>query len=111
MTRCSILLFCALLFAATGCGEKHQTMALSLGEATDLALKLANDESEALYQCRPFTNGPPAQLVQGSWTWQARQAKGQGDIEASVRFDTNGANPNIRVLLLDSRSIPTFRMR
>jgi hypothetical protein len=96
------LLFVCLACAVVGCGEKQQT-ALTVGQATDLALKLANEESEVLYKCRPFTNGPPAQLIEGRWVWQARQAKGQGDIEGSVKFGSNGANPNVRVLLLDGR--------
>lgn len=103
-------LVCVLL-ALSGCGEKPQSAALTLGQATDLALKLANDEAEAQYKCRPFTNGPPAQMLEKRWSWQARQAQGLGDIEAIVKFETNGANPNVRVLFLDSRSVPAFRLR
>ena len=100
-----------VLLAVIGCGEKQPSSALSLGQATDLALKLANDEAEAQYKCRPFTNGPPAQLVEGRWIWQDRQAQGLGDVEASVRFESNGVAPNVRVLFLDSRSVPAFRLR
>ena len=106
MNRWPLVILICLLFMAIGCGEKREPMALSLGQATDLALKLANDEAEALYQCRPFSNGPPAQLVQGRWAWQCREAKGRGDIEATVGFETNGANPSVRVLFLDSRADP-----
>ncbi len=106
-----VLAFICLLLGLSGCGDKPQSAALSLGQATDLALKLANDEAEAQYKCRPFTNGPPAQIMAGGWSWQDRQAQGLGDIEAIVRFETNGANPNVRVLFLDSRSVPAFRLR
>ena len=107
----SAFVFICVLLAVIGCGEKPQSTALTLGQATDLALKLANDEAEAQYKCRPFTNGPPAQLVEGCWNWQTRQAQGLGDIEASVRFESNGVSPNVRVLFLDSRSVPAFRLR
>jgi hypothetical protein len=36
--------------------------ALSAAQATDLALRLANEKAQALYQCRPYTNGPAALL-------------------------------------------------
>lgn len=106
----SLVLIC-LLFAAFGCREKAQNTALSLGQATDLALKLANDESEALYKCRPFTNGPPAKFIEGRWVWQTRIGAGQADLEASVKFESDGANPNVHVLWLDNRSTRQFRFR
>jgi hypothetical protein len=76
---------------------------LDTGQATDLAQKLANDKAEALYRCRPFSNGPPAQLLQNAWVWHDREGQGQLDLEATVRFSTNGANPSVSVQLLDSR--------
>ncbi len=100
------IVFVLLVLVLAGCSDKPNNTSLSLGEATDLALKLANDEAEALYKCRPFSNGPPAQLVEGGWFWKDHQGQGQFDVEATVKFGTNGAQPSVRVSLLDSRAEP-----
>ncbi len=104
-TRMKIV-FVLLVLVLAGCTEKPKHTGLSLGEATDLAVKLANDEAEALYKCRPFSNGPPAQSVAGGWFWKDHEGQGQFDIEATVKFGTNGAQPSVRVSLLDSRADP-----
>lgn len=98
--------FVLLVLVLAGCSEKPKNTGLSLGEATDLAVKLANDEAEALYKCRPFSNGPPAQLVEGGWFWKDHQGQGVFDIEATVKFATNGAQRSVHVSLLDSRADP-----
>lgn len=102
----------ALALTVIGCTpNKPNPAALTLGQATDLAQQLANDKAEAMYQCRPFSNGPPAQLLQGCWIWHTRQGQGQADIEATVKLATNGADPNVSVLLLDGRSAPVPFLR
>jgi len=35
--------------------------------------------------------------------WHDRRGQGQVDFEATVKFATNGSDPTIRVVLLDSR--------
>ncbi len=101
----------AAVLMMVGCSADGPSPArLDTGSATDLAQKLANDKAEALYRCRPFSNGPPAHLIGGAWVWHDRQGQGQIDLDATVRFGSNGANPNVRVELLDSRpAFPAFR--
>ena len=72
-------------------------------QATALARKLANEQALAHYNCQPFHNGPPARLVRGQWIWQDLKGQGQADVEGSVSFAPDGANPNVRVILLDNR--------
>jgi hypothetical protein len=99
----SILL---LILSLGGCTpDKRHTTALSAGQATDLALRLANEKAQALYQCRPYTNGPVAQLVEGYWVWHDRRGQGHVDFEATVKLATNGEDPSVSVNLLDSRGI------
>jgi hypothetical protein len=93
-----------LALALAGCTpDKPRTTALTAAQATDLALRLANEKSQVLYQCRPYTNGPAAQFVEGYWVWHDRRGQGQVDFEATVRFANDGAEPSVSVLLLDSR--------
>src|SRR5436190_876124 len=95
-----------LMLCLVGCTpDKPNTTALSAGQATDLALRLANEKAQALYQCRPYTNGPAARLVEGFWVWRDRRGQGQVDFEAKVKFATNGSDPSVSVVLLDSRGI------
>jgi hypothetical protein len=99
----SILL---LMLCLVGCTpDKPHATALSAAQATDLALRLANEKAQSLYQCRPYTNGPAAQLSEGYWVWHDRRGQGQVDFEATVKFATNGADPSVSVVLLDSRGI------
>jgi hypothetical protein len=99
----SILL---LMLSLVGCTpDKPHTTALSAAQATVLALRLANEKAQALYQCRPYINGPAALLSEGYWVWHDRRGQGQVDFEATVKFATNGADPSVSVVLLDSRGI------
>jgi hypothetical protein len=82
-----------------------QTVALTSKQATDLAQKLANDKAETLYNCRPFSNGSPAQLVEGFWLWRETRGQGHVDLEAEVKLAQDGGNPSVNVVLLDSRPI------
>ncbi len=81
--------------------------ALSVAQANPKsALRLANEKAQALYKCRPYTNGPAAQLVRGNyWVWHGRRGQGQVDFEATVKFATNGSDASVSVDLLDSRGM------
>lgn len=90
-----------------GCSSPLHTGALSVEQATDLARKLANEQARAQYNCQPFRDGASARFVQGQWVWLDLKAQGQVDLEGSVSFAADGANPNVRVILLDNRpSLP-----
>ena len=68
-----ILSLLVLVLAFAGCTpDKPRTTALTAPQATNLALGLANEKAQALYQCRPYTKGPAAQLSEGHWVWHDR---------------------------------------
>jgi hypothetical protein len=79
-------------------------VALTADQAGLLAQQLANEKAQALYNCQPFRDAPPAQWVQGRWQWYRLQAQGQGDMEAAVEFSANGTGPKVTVVRLESRS-------
>ncbi len=102
-----------LLLALVGCtpGRPPPPASLTPAQASDLARRLANDKAQALYNCRPFSDGPSAQFVQGYWVWHYRRGYSQADLEATVKFAKDGANPTVSVVLLDSRLTPLPGLR
>jgi beta-lactamase regulating signal transducer with metallopeptidase domain len=85
-----------------------QASILTRDEARVLAERLANEKAQALYNCQPFRNGPQAQFVRDHWTWHRLQAQGEGDIEATVEFAADGAEPKVTVVRLES--VPSMRI-
>ena len=77
---------------------------LTRAQAQALAEHVANEQALALYRCQPFQKGPAPKFVDGYWVWHAQQGQGAGDIEATVKFAADGTNPEVKVILLDSRS-------
>ena len=71
-------------------------------EAGSLAEHLANEKAQALYNRQPFRNGPPARFVRDHWTWHHLQGQGLRDIEATVEFAADGAEPKVTVVRLES---------
>jgi starvation-inducible outer membrane lipoprotein len=103
MKKSIALLFAAsTLFLAGCCTTPHATK-LTAEQAGALARQLANQEAQALYNCQPFRNGPPAELVQGKWVWHDRQTQRAVDIEATVRFALDGTDPDVKLTPEDSR--------
>ena len=91
-----------------GCNASPpRTATLTPDQARALAQNLANEKAQTLFKCQPFHNGPPAQFVQGHWTWHQLQAQGTGDMEANVEFEADGAKPGVTVLRLES--LPQLR--
>src|SRR6516162_7975838 len=106
--------FCVflLILALVGCNQAKPPKAdLTIAQATDLARTLANDKAQELYKCRPFSDGPAAQLVDGRWVWHDQRGEGQVDFEAAVEFAKDGTNPGVRVVLLDSRASRLMELR
>lgn len=64
----------ALLLA--GCSGTPHLRALSVEQATALALKLANEQAQARSHCEPFRDGPSAQFVRGQGVWHDLKAQG-----------------------------------
>ena len=75
---------------------------MTSNEAGSLAEHLANEKAQALYNCQPFRNSPPARFVRDHWTWHRLQAQGLGDIEATVELAADGAEPKVTVVRLVS---------
>jgi beta-lactamase regulating signal transducer with metallopeptidase domain/biopolymer transport protein ExbD len=82
------------------------TSALTGAQAEAKAVELANEKAQALYNCQPFQKGRPAELVDGYWVWTDGRPYGAADLEATVKFAADGANPEVTVNLLDSRVKP-----
>jgi hypothetical protein len=96
-----------ILIMLAGCSTTApRTSTLTAEQAGVLAQQLANDKAQTLYNCQPFRNAPPAQFVQGHWTWHQQQAQGLGDVDATVEFAANGAEPKVSVVQLESRPKP-----
>jgi hypothetical protein len=101
-----------LMLAVAGCNPgKSHTMDLTLAQATDLARRLANEKAQELYKCQPFSDGPSTELVDSRWVWRDRRGQGQVDFEAMVEFAKDGANPTVRVVLLDNRASRMLELR
>ena len=86
-------------------GKPAHTGPLTGAQAEALAEQLANEKAKALYNCQPFRKGTPATFVQGHWVWHDLRGQGSSDVEATVKFAADGTNPEVDVILLDSRLI------
>src|ERR1035441_905813 len=84
---------------------KTRTTTLTAEQAGAVAQRLANEKAQTLFHCQPFRNSPPAEFVQGHWTWHDLRGQGSGDVEATVEFEANGAKPKTSVVWLESRPI------
>ena len=82
---------------------------MSVAQAIALARKLANEQAQAQYQCGPFRDGPSAEFVQGQWVWSDLKAQERLDVDGSVSFSVDGANPSLNVILLDNQPAIPFR--
>jgi tetratricopeptide (TPR) repeat protein len=72
-------------------------------EAGALAEQLANEKAWVLHKCQPFHDGPPAEFAQGHWVWDELRGYRVFHVEAKVKFAADGTNPDVDVMLLDSR--------
>ena len=105
-----LLALTALLLALTACqkpatrrpSEALPALPMEEPEATQMARALANQQALALYRCEPFVGGPSAVWTNEHWLWRARQALGEGDMEAVVSLAADGSTQSVQVLLLHS---------
>jgi beta-lactamase regulating signal transducer with metallopeptidase domain len=84
-------------------GAQVRASTLTGAQAEALGVQLANEKAQAQYNCQPFREGTPAELVQGHWVWHDLRARGSFDLEATVKFAADGTNPDVNVILLESR--------
>ena len=94
------------VLALLGCSSTApRATTLTVEQAGALARQLANEKAQAQFNSQPFRDGPPAQFVQGHWAWHDMRGQGSGDLEATVTFASDGANPDVSVTQLDSKGI------
>ena len=98
------ILFALALVGCTAGGSHNAT--LTADQAENLARKLANERSQALFRSQPFREGTPAQFVEGHWLWHDQRGQGNGDVEATVEFAADGTEPSVDVTFLDGRPEP-----
>jgi hypothetical protein len=103
MKKSIALVFAASTLLLAGCCTTPHATKLTAEQAGALALQLANEKAQALYNCQPFRNGRPAELAQGKWVWHDRRTQGAVDVEATVRFALDGTDPDVKVTPQDSR--------
>jgi hypothetical protein len=95
-----------LALTLLGCSTTTpRTARLTVEQARVLARQLANAKAHALFNTEPFLDGPQPQFIQGHWTWHDLRGQGNGDIEATVEFAVDGANPDVSVTELDNHAI------
>ena len=97
----SVIIFALLL---VGCASRPPSAALTAEEARSVALRLANDQAFAVYQCRPFRDGQPAKFVASHWVWAGREGYGHGDIQATVALAADGSTNHVELQLFDSQN-------
>ncbi len=96
-------------FGSPEAGRVGAVSALSATQAGVLAQALANERARTVYACQPFRHSAPARFVDGLWVWREQCGQGAVDFEAEVKLEVDGANPDVKVLLLDSRAVTSFR--
>jgi len=102
----------AIILAAllVGCSSTRQSTtststALTSLQATNLAMKLANEKALTAYNCDPFKTQEPVLFLQGRWVWIGREGYGHGDIQATVELATDGSTNNVVLQLLSNQNI------
>jgi hypothetical protein len=94
----------ALLLA--GCKSSQPQASLTSDQATALAMRLANDKSDALFHQRPFKDGRPAQLAAGKWVWTDGCGVALLDYHASVALAADGSTNSVDIQVLDNNMGP-----
>ena len=82
---------------------------LSSTEASQLAIKLANDECHRLFGYRPFQwpYVPAPKRMGSQWHWVALAGWGHSDVQAEVTFDATGEGPRVVARMLTSFRYPS----
>jgi hypothetical protein len=107
---------CIVLFAVftLGCAsEQHSHTTLTKTEATQLAVRLANDKASRLCWCRPFREDHTTSMdfIAGHWYWcgwMGFRRVGPGvvcDVQSQVTLSPDGATNNVEIQLFDYRDL------
>jgi hypothetical protein len=96
MKMASVIVVAVLL---VGCERSQPRASLSAGQATRLAIELANARAEATYHRQPFQDGRPARFESGRWFWSALAP---GDLEATVELAADGSTNHVTLDLLSN---------
>jgi hypothetical protein len=98
--KTKLCLIAALLLA--GCASPEKQTSLTPDQARDIAIGLANQQSEALFHCQPFKDGPPARWTGHHWVWTTRQGVSHADMDATVELNAAGKARQVEVRLFTS---------
>jgi hypothetical protein len=98
-------LILVLVVILVGCESSRRSASLTAGQATTVAMRLANDKASTLNPHQPFVAGQSAQFVAGHWLWVAQQGFGRGDIQATVELAADGSTNSVDLQLLDSQNV------
>jgi hypothetical protein len=98
--RASGVIISALLLA--GCASSPPVAGLTAGQATALAIQLANDKASALYQVQPFHEGQPARFAKGHWVWTDQRGVGHSDMQVTVELAADGSTNSVHLKVFDS---------
>lgn len=84
---------------------------LTSAQATAIAIRLANEKSDALFHHRPFQDGRPAQFLMGKWLWTDGCGVALLDYHASVTLAADGSTNSVDIQVLDDMERPNLFRR
>jgi hypothetical protein len=97
--------FVVMTLLLVGCASTRPNTSLTAEQAKAIAMRLANDQADILYHCRPFHDGQPARFVAGHWLWVERQGFGLSDFQATVELAADDSTHKVDLQLLDSQNL------
>ncbi len=106
----SMIIALAVCIGCHGAGPKVVEKPLSKSEALELAVKLANEKSMAMFSAAPFDSTSYEVLFkEGRWIWGNLDPAGIDGYSARVTFDAYGINRTVEVYLSTDRLAPNTR--
>ena len=81
-------------FLLAGCASSQPKATLSVGQATVLAVQLANTKAEELWQVHPFHGWRRARFESGRWMWDELT----GNVQARVEIAADGSTNEVSVV-------------
>jgi hypothetical protein len=108
MKRFPAAIFC--VFVLAGCETSHTGTQLTAGQAGALAVRLANDKAQSMFQHHPFMDNQPVSFQSGHWVWSESRGFGLLDYQAKVVLAADGSTNLVDLKVLDSTVLPEFRV-
>jgi hypothetical protein len=89
-------------FLLVGCESSRQSAHLTPEQATQEAIRLANNKASTLYNCQPFRDGHPAKFQEGHWIWNQELGVGRNDIQATVELAMDDSTNSVNIQLMNN---------